>query len=192
MIGEVAVRRRQAGGLAIGAAAPLLELRIAVGTGTAVEAARVVARILVQGYLVAAVVVAEYVATLAAMVAAREVGEVPLASCVIADGGFLVGLQTPELARMSRRGYFARAHSAAARYRSGCTSDRAVALYVRHLQGLSGTYLPVLPSGRPCGFREQVEIPVAVDTLATVASRSPAQPAQRAQATQPDEAAVRP
>ncbi len=84
--------RRDAGRLAVGAAPPLLELGVAVRAGAAVEAARVVAGVLVKGDLEAAVVVAKDVAALAAVVAAREVGEGPLAGRVIAYGRLHVGL----------------------------------------------------------------------------------------------------
>jgi len=85
VLGKVALGGGQTGGLAVGAAAPLLELGVAVRASAAVEAAGVVAGVLVQGDLETAVVVAEDVATLAAVVAARKVRKVPLACCVIAN-----------------------------------------------------------------------------------------------------------
>ena len=77
---------------AVGATTPLLELRVAVAAGAAVDAARVEVGVLVERDLKGAVGVAEDVAALAAVVAAREVGEGAPACRVVADRGLVVGL----------------------------------------------------------------------------------------------------
>ena len=87
------VRGGDTRGLAICPAPPLLELGIAVRASAAVDAARIIARVLVEGDFEAAVVVAEDVAAFAAMVTTRKVAEVPLAGRVVAYCRFLVGLQ---------------------------------------------------------------------------------------------------
>ncbi len=87
------IRRVYARRLTIGAAAPLLELGEAVLARPTWDAPGVVVGFLVERDLVAAVGVAEDVATLPAVVPARKVAEVPLAGGVVADSGFLVRLE---------------------------------------------------------------------------------------------------
>lgn len=84
--------RRGGAGPAVRAAAPLLELDVAVGAGAAVESARVILGLLVEGDLVSAVGVAEDVAAPAAVVAAGEVAKGAAAGRVIAYGRVLIRL----------------------------------------------------------------------------------------------------
>lgn len=149
---------------------PLLELCVAVAARTAWHAARVEVGVLVEGNLEAAVLVAKDVTALAAVVAAREVAEVPLAGRVIAHGGLVVGL---------------RAH-----VRSACLLVTGRGR--RRKAQKETTYLPVLPSRCAGGFREMIKIPGTVDALGTLARRPPAQPPKCAQATETHEAAVGP
>jgi len=72
--------------------APVLELGVAVAAGAAGDSPRVEVGVLVEGHLEGAVLVAEDVAALAAVVAAREVAKVPLAGRVVTNGGLVVGL----------------------------------------------------------------------------------------------------
>lgn len=86
-----------AGSSAVCAAAPDLEVGMAVGTGTTGSAPRVVVGILVKRHIVRRVAVAKDVATLATVVASRPVVEVTSTRRLVADGSVVVGL--PVLAR---------------------------------------------------------------------------------------------
>ncbi len=88
------VGRVQAGRVAVGTAAPLLELREAVLARPARGATRVEVCLLVEGHFEVAVRVAEDIATLSAVVPSREIVEVPLAGGVVTDVGLLVGLES--------------------------------------------------------------------------------------------------
>lgn len=79
-------------GLAVGAAAPRLELVVAVLAGAAHGAARVVVGVLVKRDLEGRVRVAEDVAAAAAVMAPRPVVEVAHAGGLVADRGVGIGL----------------------------------------------------------------------------------------------------
>ena len=83
--------------MAVGTAAPLLELREAVMARPARGAARVEVGLLVERDLEAAVRVAEDIATLSAVVPSREIVEVPLAGGGVTDVGLLIGLESRDM-----------------------------------------------------------------------------------------------
>lgn len=81
-----------AGGVAVVATPPDLEVAVAVLTRPAGLAARVIVGALVERHLVAGVRIAEDVAAAPTVVATHEVVEEPFAGGVVATIGFIVGL----------------------------------------------------------------------------------------------------
>lgn len=92
------IGRAASGQLASSKDTPFLELHVAVAARTAGHATRVEVGVLVKRDLESAMVVAENVATLTAVMTTDKIAKMPLAGRVVADSRLLIGLYEVRLA----------------------------------------------------------------------------------------------